>query len=107
MSNVTILYVGNDTVLEVRGLKNEVTGAFLNAAAVTATLVDAEGDQVTGQSWPVTLAYVTGSDGLYRATLSYGMGLTSGGRYTAQITANGGSGLRASWSIPCLARARS
>lgn len=106
MSNVTTLYVGNDTVLEVRGLKNETTGGFLNAATVTATVVDAEGNQVTGQSWPLTLAYVTGSDGIYRATLAYTVGLVSGARYTAQFTANSGAGLRASWSAPCLARHR-
>lgn len=106
MSNVTILYVGNDTILEVKGLKNEVTGGFLNAATVTAVLVDNEGDEVAGYSWPATLAYVAGSDGIYRATLPYSMSLSGGARYSAQITANGGSGLRASWSIPCLARAR-
>jgi hypothetical protein len=106
MSNVAILYTGNDTVLEIKGLKNEVTGGFLNAATVTATLVDSDGDEVGGHDWPATLAYVTDSDGIYRATLPYGMALTSGGRYTAQITANAGSGLRASWAIPCLARAR-
>lgn len=106
MSNVTILFVGNDTVLEIRGLKNEVTGGFLNAAAVSATLVDAEGDEVTGQGWPVNLSYVAGSDGVYRVTLPYSLGLTAGGRYTANVSANGGAGLRASWKIPCVARAR-
>lgn len=106
MSNVTVLFVGNDTVLEVKGLKNEVTGAFLNAATVTATLVDAQGSEVGGQSWPVTLAYVTDSDGIYRGTLSYAMSLTATSRYTAQVTADGGAGLRASWDVPCTARTR-
>lgn len=107
MSNVATLYVGNDTVLEVKGLKNEVTGAFLNAATVTATLSDsASGAEVSGQSWPVTLAYVAGSDGDYRATLSYAMSLTANGRYTASITADAGAGLRAQWSVPCRAQTR-
>lgn len=106
MSNVNILYTTNDTVIEVKGLKNEVTGAFLNAATVTATLVDSDGDQVAGETWPKSLEYVYGSDGIYRATLPYTMGLTSGGRYTAQISVNGGSGLRASFALPCVARGR-
>lgn len=106
MSNVNILYTGNDTVIEVAGLKNEVTGAFLNSAAVTATLVDAEGDQVAGETWPKTLTYVTGSDGIYRATLPYTMSLVPSGRYVAQISVNAGAGLRASFALPCVARPR-
>lgn len=106
MSNVNILYTGNDTVIEVRGLKNEVTGDFLNSASVTATLVDAEGDQVAGEVWPKTLEYVAGSGGLYRATLPYTMGLTAGGRYVAQVSVNAGAGLRASFALPVVARGR-
>jgi hypothetical protein len=106
MSNVNILYTGNDTVLEVKGLKDEVGGDFLNAATVTATLVDAEGDQVAGETWPKTLTYVLSSDGVYRATLPYTMGLTAGGRYVAQVSVNAGAGLRASFALPCVARAR-
>lgn len=106
MSNVNILYTGNDTVLEVKGLKNEVDGTFLNAASVAATLVDAEGDEVAGETWPKALSYVSGSDGIYRATLPYTLSLVAGGRYVAQVSINGGSGLRASFSLPCVARGR-
>lgn len=106
MSNVNVIYTANDTVIEVKGLKNEVTGAFLNSATVTATLVDAAGSQVAGETWPKTLSYVTGSDGIYRATLPYTMSLAAGGRYEAQITANGGSGLRANFALPVLAKSR-
>lgn len=106
MSNVNIVYTGNDTVLEVKGLKNEVTGAFLNSATVTATLVDDDGNQVAGETWPKTLEYVSGSDGIYRATLPYTMSLAAGGRYEANISVNAGAGLRAAWSLPVVARSR-
>lgn len=106
MSNVNVIYTANDTVVEISGLKNEVTGAFLNSAVVTATLVDAAGNQVAGETWPKTLSYVTGSDGIYRATLPYTMTLAAGGRYEAQISVNGGSGLRASFALPVVARGR-
>lgn len=106
MSNVNILYTGNDTVIEVKGLKNEVNGAFLNAATVTTTLMDADGDEVAGETWPKALQYVTGSDGIYRATLPYTLSLAAGGRYVAQISVNAGAGLRASFSLPCVARSR-
>lgn len=106
MSNVNIVYTGNDTVLEVKGLKNEVTGAFLNSATVTATLVDDDGNQVAGETWPKTLEYVADSDGIYRATLPYTLSLAAGGRYEANISVNAGAGLRASWSLPVVARSR-
>lgn len=106
MSNVTVLYVGNDTVLEVKGLKNEMAGAFLNAATVQATLYDSAGASVAGQSWPLALVYVPSSDGTYRGTLPYGLSLTAGDRYTARITADAGTGLRAQFDIPCVARTR-
>lgn len=106
MSNVNVLYTANDTVIEVKGLKNEVSGAFLNAAAVTATLVDSAAAQVAGETWPKTLDYVAGSDGIYRATLPYTLSLAAGGRYEAQISVNAGSGLRANFTLPCVARSR-
>lgn len=106
MSNVNVIFTDNDTVVEVSGLKNEVSGAFLNAATVTATLVDAEGAEVAGEVWPKTLTYVTGSDGIYRATLPYTMSLVAGSRYEAQISVDAGSGLRAGFALPVLARDR-
>lgn len=106
MSNLTTLYVNNDTVLELRGLRDEVSGTFLNAATVTATLYDSEGNAVSGQSWPKTLDYVAGSDGDYRVTVTHSMALTASHKYTARITADGGSGLYAQFSVPCQARAR-
>lgn len=106
MSNINVLFVGNDNILEVSDLKNELTGADLNAATVTVTLKDAAGANVTGDTWPKTMTYVTGSKGTYRTTLLYSMPLTAGDRYNAVISANGGAGLQASWTVECVARAR-
>ena len=106
MSNIHVLYRSNDHVLELRGLKNELTGAALNSATVTVTLVDATGAQVSGDTWPKTMSYVTSSSGNYRCTLGYALSLTEDARYTAQITANAGSGLRAYWEMECVARNR-
>lgn len=106
MNNVQILFVGNDTVLEVDVLKNELTGAYMNSATVTVSLADESGNAVVGESWPKTLNYVSGSDGTYRATLAYGMVLVVGRKYNAQVVADAGSGLRAAWTIPCVARER-
>ena len=106
MSDVKILYDGNDHIVEVRGLKNVATGEYINDATVQATLKDSEDANVSGQSWPTTLSYVTGSNGKYRATLEDGLSLTVGDRYTAEITADGGDGLKAKWSVDLLCKAR-
>lgn len=106
MSTIHVLYRGNDHILELRGLKNELTGAALDAATVSVTLVDSAGAAVLGDDWPKTLSAVTGSPGTYRCTLGYAMTLAEDGRYTAQISVNAGNGLRARWDMACVARDR-
>ncbi len=106
-----IVLRGNDNILELDGLRNEITGAFLNAATVTATLVDSGGVNVTGQSWPLALDYVSDSDGIYRGTITdlavfslfsppSAVARTQGFNYIAKVTADGGSDLLAYWEIP-------
>ncbi len=107
MSNVHILYLDNDNVLEVQQLRNDTSGDFLNTANVSMTLHDAGGDPVNGANWPLPLQYVDGSHGVYRVTLDRDLALTLNARYIARIAVDGGSELRASWSIACVARHRS
>jgi len=97
MSTVHIIYEGNDMVIELRGLKNEVSGAYIDSATVGVTLKDADGVNVSGESWPLTMNYVTGSNGKYRATLADTLSLTPRARYTATITADAGAGLKGKW----------
>lgn len=106
MSNITVIYVGNDNELEVAGLRNEMTGADMNNATVTVRLTTTAGVDVDGAAWPKTLPYVAGSNGLYRATLPYTLTLVPGGRYVATIVADAGAGLHAQWEMECVARAR-
>lgn len=106
MSNIQTLYVGNDTILEIDNLKNELTGAFLTAASVTVTLKDSTGANVIGDTWPKTLTYLASSNGVYRCTLLHALALVAGRRYTAVIVADGGAGLYASFTVDCVARTR-
>ena len=100
------IYLSNDHLLELRGLKNIATDAYIDDATVTATLVDEEGVEVAGQGWPLTLSYVSGSDGIYRGTLTDSLSLTEDLEYTAKITASGGSDLAGYWEIPLRAAIR-
>lgn len=80
-------FVDNTNLIEVRGLKSAVEDAFINDAEVTLTVVDADGEEVTGQVWPATMNYVAASDGWYRATIEHDAGLVAGEVYTAKIDA--------------------
>lgn len=100
------IYLSNDHLLEVRGLKNIAADEYIDDATVTVTLVDEEGAEVSGQSWPLTLSHVAGSDGIYRGTLTDSLSLTVDLEYTAQITASGGSNLAGYWEIPLRAAIR-
>lgn len=106
MSNITVIFTGNDTVLEVAKLRNGLTGDMLNGADVSVTLLDGMSQPVDDVSWPLSLLYVAESEGIYRVTLPYSMPLQPNARYTAAISVNGGPGLVASWELECVARLR-
>jgi hypothetical protein len=92
-------FVANTNVLDLTGLKNELTDAFINDATVTVTVKDASGAQVSGQAWPLTMSYVALSDGNYRAFLSSALPFAAKAKYTAYIEANGGANLVGHWEF--------
>lgn len=79
---------GNSFVIELQDLKNPVTGLFVDDATVTAVVTDSDGVNVAGV-WPVTLDFVVGSNGLYRATIDPIVGLIIGNTYITKINAVG------------------
>jgi hypothetical protein len=93
------LYIGNDNILELNGLLNVSVSpsTYVNTASVAVTLYDTNGDEVSGETWPLTMSYVASSNGVYRATLSDSLSLKVNRRYRAKITANGGAGLQGEW----------
>ncbi len=101
-----VLFKLNDMVLELQGLKDVVADAFINDATVTVTLVDKDGTQVVGETWPLTMTYVSASDGIYRATLKDTLTVTLGEIYIAQVSANGGAGLQGRWDLPIAVKER-
>ena len=96
MAKAKFLLIANDNLIKLVGLKNEVTGLFVNDAVVTATLFDSLNNEVPGQTWPVTLVFVTASNGDYQATLQDTVQITAGIFYRLQINADG-QGLQAQW----------
>jgi len=107
MNTLHIIYEGNDMVLELRGLQGEVSGDYIDTATVTVTLTDSAGAEVAGETWPLAMPYVTGSNGKYRATLADTLTLTVGQKYTATISADAGAGLKAKWVEKLVCQQRS
>lgn len=106
MSTIQILYIGNNSVLDLTSLRNEASNMPVLDAVVSVTLLNQQGAQVAGSDWPMQMALVAESTGTYRATLPHTLALVEGTRYVARIVADAGEGLRAQWDMPCVARAR-
>lgn len=79
------LLIGNDQTISVSGVQDAVSGDFINNAVITATVKDACGEQVSGQDWPLTLNYVTDSDGNYRGTFEDGLELVENEIYIVEV----------------------
>lgn len=100
------VFIGNTNLLKLTGLKSNIDNSFINDASVAVTLLDSSGEEVSGQSWPITLDFVSGSSGDYRVTLSYNLPLVESSLYTAVVTADGGDGRQGRWELKFKARVR-
>lgn len=99
------IYVGNDNVLKVTALADDA-GTYINTATVTATLEDESGAEVSGETWPITLSYVSASDGNYQGVLKDTLSLSTVKEYTAKITADDGANKKGYWEFPLRSAAR-
>jgi hypothetical protein len=100
------IYLSNDNLLSIEGLKNSSSGSFMNAATVTVTLKDSGGTSVSGQTFPVTLSYIAQTNGNYQATLENTLSMVEDSIYTATIAATSSGGLYATWDFNLTATKR-
>lgn len=81
-----ILYVNNDHVIEIQGLR-DADGTLIAGATASATLYEADGQtEVAGVTWPLPMTY-TGAKGVYRAELPAAVAVVDGRRYRLKLTA--------------------
>src|SRR5574343_1822909 len=99
------LYVGNDMLIELQGLKNTVENAWVNDATVTVHLRTRGGADVAGATWPLDMLYVEASSGDYRAGLPAALSVTAGAWYVAQIAVADGANV-ARWDMDAQAQLR-
>lgn len=89
--NVQILLFKSSVLAEVLGVYDQVAAAYLNGASVTLTLRRTDGVAVTGQTWPLALAYVAASNGDYRGTISAAVAVRRGETLVAEVNIDGGT----------------
>jgi hypothetical protein len=96
-----VLFAGNNTnLVYLSDLKNELTNAFINNAAVSATLLDADNVPVEGPSWPAAMSLVAGSDGDYVLALPNTLNLVENALYTVKVTAVAAGDMVGEWDMP-------
>lgn len=104
MAETETLFIDNDNLIKLTGLRDAANGLYLNGASVSLTLVDAVSEaEVAGQTWPTTMEHVTDSDGDYQCTLEYDLVVLPGQSLIAKVVANAGDGLRLSLRVPVVA----
>lgn len=100
MAQAQAWYIDNTILVTLSGLSDARDDSPVNDATVTATLLDTAGEEVTGETWPVALAYVADSDGDYRGVVSNAVELTERRRYTLRIEATRAGLGSGEWEIP-------
>jgi len=99
-----IFIINSDNLIIADNVKNLATGANINDAVVTVSVSAANGVAVSGVSWPVTMAFVTGSSGLYRGTLPDSLVVTENTKYFGVVVVSAGQGLRLQTNVPIIVR---
>jgi hypothetical protein len=91
------LYLYTDHILELVGLADGESGASIADATVQATLLDSDGTQIAGATWPQTLTAVPGTPGTYRGSLPHTLELVCNRTVQVEIVADAGPGLYRTW----------
>ena len=102
------LFAGNNTIeVVIEGLKDISAGSYINDATVTVTIYAADGTtEVTGETWPVTMDYVAGSNGNYLGIISADSNIIAETKYKIVITATDTSSNAGEWEQFVIAHAR-
>lgn len=98
------LFIDNDMRLTLDELRDP-DGAYINTATVTVTLLDFSGEEVDGETWPVSLDYVADSDGKYQGILDDAIELENGEIYTLAVDAVDGDS-KGHWELAVKATTR-
>lgn len=92
------LLIGSDHFIRLTGLQAMLTGAYQNAATVTASIYDRTGALVEGLE-SITLNYIALSNGEYRGAIPDNSPAPAGASYSIRLVAEQ-AGLKRTWKNP-------
>ncbi len=81
------LHIDNDSLVQVKSLRAQSDGVFINDAILVGTLFDSGGVAVTG-AIAISLAYLAGSNGNYEAVIPGTITLVQDASYRFEITSS-------------------
>jgi len=87
--NAEQLLINNDMEIRVEGLQDQ-EGTYYDNADLELTLETLDGSEVSGQTWPVSMSYVSGTDATYKATIQDTVDISEGQAYIAHIVGSAG-----------------
>lgn len=87
-----VAFVDNDLVVELLNLTDSTTGVVDSGATVTIeTITNKAGTEITGPTFPVSMAAIGGTPGGYRALVPETASFKAGYTYTVDIKAVSGA----------------
>lgn len=105
LPKLAVFHPKNTQVIDLQGLQDVITGNYLNAAVVTATLYDDRGrvDPIINE---LVLVYVPGSNGNYQGTVPFQFDARDGDGYKLNIMAVQ-AGVQSLYTLPAKVTPRS
>lgn len=104
MTLTSEIFVDNDSLIVLAGLKNRLNVAVTDATVTLDAFVDRRGAAVAGVSLPLQLNHVGNGD--YEAVITKGIAVVSGKTYTATVRAVSSAGLTGQWVETAVAKKR-
>ena len=87
LKTIGVFFADNDNEVVLKGLREGLTGAFVNNASLTFTVYDLCENALSGGS-AISMPYITASNGNYRGILPGTVGISAGTQYRVVITAS-------------------
>lgn len=104
-----LYYDENTHLLRADELADETTDEYLNdnVVDVVGRIQDADGQDLTGEIWPLTMTYVAGSNGRYEVTVSHQVEVAAGDIIYVVVVATDSEGHQGHWKQKRLVADRS
>lgn len=94
------LYLDNDNLFTLEGLKDQETDTYVNTATVELTIEDSEGATVPDGGFPLTMDYVADSNGSYQGVVDKALSIENSLDYVGVITVSGVGIKDGEWRLP-------